>query len=131
MPSMCIVEIWSRQTYAWSIYLFWHLTGDSMQCLATYFMKGMASRITKSWPGLHKALNSMHLQPSITHLVSSWQVFYNLLPYLKFAFKAAHLSILESMEKEKVVHNLFGCVRTSSNPESTRRKKFCNKPRRY
>lgn len=32
------------------------------------------------------------------------QVFFSLFPYLKFAFNAVHLTILESMEKEKVVH---------------------------
>lgn len=80
------------------------LTGDPMQRLATYFMEGLAARITKSWPGLHRALNSTHLQPSISDLALARQVFFSLFPYLKFAFNAVHLTILESMEKEKVVH---------------------------
>jgi hypothetical protein len=75
-----------------------------MQRLATYFMEGLATRITKSWPGLHRALNSTHLQPSIADLMSARQAFFTLFPYLKFAFNAVHLAILESMEKEKVVH---------------------------
>lgn len=80
------------------------LTGDPMQRLATYFMEGLAARITKSWPGLHRALNSTHLQASISDLVLARHVFFSLFPYLKFAFNAVHLTILESMEKEKVVH---------------------------
>lgn len=80
------------------------VTGDPMQRLATYFMEGLAARITKSWPGLYKALNSTHLQPSMADLVSARQVFFTLFPYLKFAFNTVHLTILESMEKEKVVH---------------------------
>lgn len=80
------------------------VTGDPMQRLATYFMEGLAARMTKSWPGLYKALNSTHLQPSMADLLSARHVFFSQFPYLKFAFNAVHLTILESMEKEKVVH---------------------------
>ncbi|GLJ44159.1 hypothetical protein SUGI_0921300 [Cryptomeria japonica] len=79
------------------------LTGDPMQRLATYFMEGLAARITKAWRGLHRALNSTHL-PSIVELVSARQVFYSLFPYFRFAMEAVNLMILEAMQGEKVVH---------------------------
>eukprot|EP00249_Psilotum_nudum_P020122 c27574_g1_i1 orf=939-2711(+) len=79
------------------------LTGDPMQRVATYFMSGMATRITKSWPGLYKALNSTHLS-SIVDLLSARQVFFNLCPYLKFAYTTVNQAILDAMEGEKVVH---------------------------
>eukprot|EP01018_Ginkgo_biloba_P018017 Gb_12385 [translate_table: standard] len=79
------------------------LTGDPMQRVATYFMEGLAARITKSWPGLYKALNSTQL-PSIADLISARQVFFNLCPYLKFAFTVVNQAIMDAMEGEKVVH---------------------------
>lgn len=79
------------------------LTGDPMQRVATYFMEGLAARITKSWPGLYKALNCTHL-PSVSDLLSARQVFFNLCPYLKFAFTIVNQCILDAMEGERVVH---------------------------
>eukprot|EP01018_Ginkgo_biloba_P030930 Gb_13901 [translate_table: standard] len=78
-------------------------TGDSMQRVATYFMEGLAARITKSWPGLYKALNSTHL-PSPADLATARQLFFNLCPYLKFGFIVVNQSIVEAMEGEEFVH---------------------------
>ena len=79
------------------------LTGDPMQRVATYFMEGLAARITKSWPGLYKALHSTHL-PSVMDMLSARQVFFSVCPYVKFAFLMANQAILDAMEGEKVVH---------------------------
>lgn len=79
------------------------LTGDPMQRVATYFMEGLAARITKSWPGLYKALHSTHL-PSVMDVLSARQVFFSVCPYVKFAFLMANQAILDAMEGEKVVH---------------------------
>lgn len=79
------------------------LTGDPMQRVATYFMEGLAARTTKVWPGLYKALNCTHF-PSPSELLSARQIFFNLCPYLKFAFMLVNHSILDAMEGEKVVH---------------------------
>ncbi|CAM6061879.1 unnamed protein product [Sphagnum tenellum] len=79
------------------------LTGDPMQRVATYFMEGLAARITKSWPGVYRALNSTQL-PSIVDMLSARQVFFRFCPYLKFAFLTVNQAILDAMEGEKVVH---------------------------
>ncbi|KAG0583353.1 hypothetical protein KC19_3G129600 [Ceratodon purpureus] len=79
------------------------LTGDPMQRVATYFMEGLAARITKSWPGLYKALHSTHL-PSMIDMLSARQVFFSVCPYIKFSFLMANQAILDAMEGEKVVH---------------------------
>lgn len=79
------------------------LTGDPMQRVATYFMEGLAARITKSWPGLYKALHSTHL-PSVMDIISARQLFFSVCPYVKFAFLMANQAILDAMEGEKVVH---------------------------
>ncbi|KAH9532772.1 hypothetical protein CY35_18G016100 [Sphagnum magellanicum] len=79
------------------------LTGDPMQRVATYFMEGLAARITKSWPGVYRALNSTQL-PSIVDMLSARQVFFSVCPYLKFAFLTVNQAILDAMEGEKVVH---------------------------
>ena len=79
------------------------LTGDPMQRVATYFMEGLAARITKSWPGVYKALHSTQL-PSIMDILSARQVFFSVCPYLKFAFLTVNQAILDVMEGEKVVH---------------------------
>ncbi|KAJ7524967.1 hypothetical protein O6H91_17G030100 [Diphasiastrum complanatum] len=79
------------------------LTGDSMQRVATYFMESLAARITKSWPGVHKALLATRL-PSASELQLAHQVFFNVCPFLKFAFLTVNQAILDAMEGEKVVH---------------------------
>ncbi|CAK9260175.1 unnamed protein product [Sphagnum jensenii] len=79
------------------------LTGDPMQRVATYFMEGLATRITKSWPGVYRALNSTQL-PSIMDMLSARQVFFSVCPYLKFSFLTVNQAILDAMEGEKVVH---------------------------
>jgi hypothetical protein len=79
------------------------LTGDPMQRVATYFMEGLAARITRSWPGLYKALHSTHL-PSPLDLLSARQLFFSVCPYIKFAFLMANQAILDAMDGEKVVH---------------------------
>lgn len=79
------------------------LTGDPMQRVASYFMEGLAARITKSWSGLYKALSCTHL-PSVSDLLSARQIFFNLCPYLKFAFTIVNKCVLDVMEGEKVVH---------------------------
>ncbi|XP_073393543.1 scarecrow-like protein 3 [Physcomitrium patens] len=79
------------------------LTGDPMQRVATYFMEGLAARITKSWPGLHKALHSTHL-PFVMDIISARQLFFSVCPYVKFAFLMGNQAILDAMEGEMVVH---------------------------
>ncbi|KAL3829774.1 hypothetical protein ACJIZ3_018576 [Penstemon smallii] len=77
--------------------------GDTMQRIASYFSEALANRMLKSWPGLHKALNSTKIT-SITEeiLVRKW--FFELCPFLKLSYVITNQAILEAMEGEKVVH---------------------------
>ncbi|KAJ7191090.1 hypothetical protein O6H91_Y524900 [Diphasiastrum complanatum] len=79
------------------------LTGDPMQRVASYFMEGLAARITKCWPGVYKALHCSHL-PSAADLLAAHKIFFNVCPFLKFAFLTVNQAILDAMEGEKVVH---------------------------
>ncbi|GLJ53827.1 hypothetical protein SUGI_1148960 [Cryptomeria japonica] len=78
-------------------------TGDPMQRVATYFMEALAARITKAWPGLHKALNCTHLPPPVDRF-SVRQMLFNLCPFLKVSYAAVNHSIMEAMEGEDFVH---------------------------
>ena len=77
--------------------------GDTMQRIAAYFTEALADRILKTWPGLHKALNSTRISlPSEEILVR--KLFFELFPFLKMAYVITNHAIIESMEGEKMVH---------------------------
>lgn len=77
--------------------------GDTMQRIAAYFTEALADRILKTWPGLHKALNSTKMSfLSEEFLVR--KVFFELFPFLKVAFVLTNQAITEAMEGEKMVH---------------------------
>lgn len=81
-----------------------NLTGGPLQRVATYFMKGLASRVTKAaYPGIYKALNSTCL-PALPDLLAARQVFFGVCPYLKFAFLAVNQAIMDVMQVHKMVH---------------------------
>ena len=77
--------------------------GDTMQRIAAYFTEALADRILKTWPGLHKALNSTRISlPSEEILVR--KLYFELFPFLKMAYVITNHAIIESMEGEKMVH---------------------------
>ncbi|KAJ7544387.1 hypothetical protein O6H91_09G076800 [Diphasiastrum complanatum] len=78
-------------------------TGDPMQRVASYFMEGLAARIIKCWPGVYKALHCSRF-PSAADLLAAHRIFFNVCPFLKFAFLTVNQAILDAMEGEKVVH---------------------------
>ncbi|OIV99614.1 hypothetical protein TanjilG_17424 [Lupinus angustifolius] len=77
--------------------------GDTMQRIAAYFTEALADRILKSWPGLHKALNSTRMT-MISEEILVQKLFYELFPFLKLAFVLTNQAIVEAMEGEKMIH---------------------------
>lgn len=77
--------------------------GDTMQRIAAYFTEALAQRILKSWPGLHKALNSTRIS-SVSEEILVRKLFFDMFPFLKVAFVLTNQAIIEAMEGEKVVH---------------------------
>lgn len=77
--------------------------GDTMQRIAAYFTEALADRILKSWPGLHKALNSTRIS-LISDEILVRKLFFELFPFLKVAFVLTNQAITEAIEGEKMVH---------------------------
>lgn len=77
--------------------------GDTMQRIAAYFTEALAQRILKSWPGLHKALNSTRIS-SVSEEMLVRKLFFDMFPFLKVAFVLTNQAIIEAMEGEKMVH---------------------------
>ncbi|KAE9620251.1 hypothetical protein Lal_00019502 [Lupinus albus] len=77
--------------------------GDTMQRIAAYFTEALADRILKSWPGIHKALNSTRMT-MISEEILVQKLFHELFPFLKLAFVLTNQAIVEAMEGEKMIH---------------------------
>ncbi|OIW05604.1 hypothetical protein TanjilG_23390 [Lupinus angustifolius] len=77
--------------------------GDTMQRIAAYFSEALADRILKSWPGIHKAVNSTRMT-MISEEILVHKLFYELFPFLKVAFVLTNQAILEAMKGEKMIH---------------------------
>ncbi|CAL0329357.1 unnamed protein product [Lupinus luteus] len=71
--------------------------------IAAYFTEALADRILKSWPGIHKALNSTRMT-LISEEIIVQKLFYELFPFLKLAFILTNQAIVEAMEGEKMIH---------------------------
>ncbi|CAK8539290.1 unnamed protein product [Lathyrus sativus] len=77
--------------------------GDTMQRIAAYFTEALADRILKTWPGLHRALNSTRIV-MLSEEILVQKYFFELFPFLKVAYIMTNQAIVESMEGEKMVH---------------------------
>ena len=77
--------------------------GDTMQRIAAYFTAGLADRILKGWPGLHKALNPKQAS-LISEEILVQRLFFELFPFLKLSYVITNQAIIEAMEGEKMVH---------------------------
>jgi len=77
--------------------------GDTMQRIATYFMESLADRILKTWPGIHRALNSTRVT-MLSEEILVQKLFFELFPFLKVAYVLTNQAIIEAMEGEKVIH---------------------------
>ncbi|KAA3485875.1 scarecrow-like protein 3 [Gossypium australe] len=78
--------------------------GDTMQRIAAYFTEALADRILKTWPGLHKAINSTRVVDLVSEQALVRRLFFEVFPFLKAAFLLVNQAIIEAMEGEKVVH---------------------------
>ncbi|KAK4771689.1 hypothetical protein SAY87_032221 [Trapa incisa] len=83
--------------------------GDAMQRIAAHFTEALADRILKSWPGLHKALNSTKIA-SISEHILVHRLFYELCPFLKLSYLITNQAILEAIQGEKMVHIIDLCA---------------------
>ncbi|XP_057450096.1 scarecrow-like protein 3 [Lotus japonicus] len=77
--------------------------GDTMQRIAAYFTEALADRILKTWPGLHRALNSTRIV-MVSEEILVQKLFFELFPFLKVAYILTNQAIIEAMEGEKMVH---------------------------
>ncbi|XP_027361537.1 scarecrow-like protein 3 [Abrus precatorius] len=77
--------------------------GDTMQRIAAYFTEALADRILKTWPGLHRALNSTRII-MVSEEILVQKLFFELFPFLKVAYILTNQAIVEAMEGEKMVH---------------------------
>ncbi|KAK7406039.1 hypothetical protein VNO78_07655 [Psophocarpus tetragonolobus] len=77
--------------------------GDTMQRIASYFTEALADRILKTWPGLHKALNSTRIN-MVSDEILVHKLFFELCPFLKLSYILTNQAIFEAMEGEKMVH---------------------------
>lgn len=77
--------------------------GDAVQRVVTYFSEALGYRIVKHLPGVYKALNSSKTSLSSEDILVQ-KHFYELCPFLKFAYLITNQAIVEAMEGEKIVH---------------------------
>ncbi|MED6206214.1 Scarecrow-like protein 3 [Stylosanthes scabra] len=77
--------------------------GDTMQRIAAYFNEALADRILKTWPGLHRALNSTRIV-MLSEEILVQKLFLELFPFLKVSYILTNQAIVEAMEGEKMVH---------------------------
>ncbi|KAL2329190.1 hypothetical protein Fmac_022617 [Flemingia macrophylla] len=77
--------------------------GDTMQRISVYFMESLADRILKTWPGIHRALNSTRMT-ILSEEILVQRLFFEFFPFLKVAFVLTNQAIIESMEGEKMIH---------------------------
>ncbi|KAJ6392853.1 hypothetical protein OIU77_022353 [Salix suchowensis] len=77
--------------------------GDTMQRIAAYFTAGLADRILKGWPGLHRALNPKQAS-LISEEILVQRLFFELFPFLKLSYVITNQAIIEAMEGERMVH---------------------------
>jgi len=77
--------------------------GDTIQRVAAYFTQALADRILKSWPGLHRALNSTRIA-MVSDEILVHKLFFDLFPFLKMSYILTNQAIVEAMLGEKMVH---------------------------
>lgn len=75
--------------------------GTSAQRVAAYFSEAMSARLVSSCLGIHTALPSI---PHYQKLVSAFQVFNGISPFVKFSHFTANQAIQEAFQREERVH---------------------------
>ncbi|GAV77495.1 GRAS domain-containing protein [Cephalotus follicularis] len=74
--------------------------GTSAQRVAAYFSEAMSARLVSSCLGIYAALPHTHTQK----MVSAFQVFNGISPFVKFSHFTANQAIQEAFEREERVH---------------------------
>ncbi|KAJ7523575.1 hypothetical protein O6H91_18G054900 [Diphasiastrum complanatum] len=77
--------------------------GGSMQRIAAYFAEALTSRLMNSCMGICLPLPGLQLIYN-AHLMSAFQVFNNICPFVKFSNFTANQAILEAFEGEQSIH---------------------------
>ncbi|KAL2936766.1 Protein SCARECROW [Bienertia sinuspersici] len=75
--------------------------GTSAQRVAAYFSEAMSARLVSSCLGIHSSLPSI---PHYQKLVSAFQVFNGISPFVKFSHFTANQAIQEAFQREERVH---------------------------
>ncbi|KAK9690595.1 hypothetical protein RND81_09G139600 [Saponaria officinalis] len=75
--------------------------GTSAQRVAAYFSEAMSARLVSTRLGLHSSLPSV---PHYQKLVSAFQVFNGISPFVKFSHFTANQAIQEAFQREERVH---------------------------
>ncbi|XP_021776273.1 protein SCARECROW-like isoform X2 [Chenopodium quinoa] len=75
--------------------------GTSAQRVAAYFSEAMSARLVSSCLGIHTALPTI---PHYQKLVSAFQVFNGISPFVKFSHFTANQAIQEAFQREERVH---------------------------
>lgn len=75
--------------------------GTSAQRVAAYFSEAMSARLLSSCLGIHTSLPSI---PHYQKLVSAFQVFNGISPFVKFSHFTANQAIQEAFQREERVH---------------------------
>eukprot|EP01018_Ginkgo_biloba_P004689 Gb_19167 [translate_table: standard] len=77
--------------------------GTSVQRVAAYFAEAMSARLVNSCVGMYSPLPKMHSSQS-QRIVSAFQVFNGISPFVKFSHFTANQAIQEAFEREERVH---------------------------
>ncbi|GLJ37082.1 hypothetical protein SUGI_0751540 [Cryptomeria japonica] len=77
--------------------------GTSVQRVAAYFAEAMSARLVNSCVGMYSPLSRMHSSHS-QKIVTAFQVFNGISPFVKFSHFTANQAIQEAFEREQRVH---------------------------
>ncbi|XVF11717.1 hypothetical protein REPUB_Repub08aG0051900 [Reevesia pubescens] len=78
------------------------VSGEPIQRLGAYMLEALRARLEFSGSNICKALKCT--EPTSSELTSYMHIFYNTIPYCKFAYISANIVIKEVMENEAKIH---------------------------
>lgn len=78
------------------------VSGTPIQRLGAYLLEGLRARVESSGSLIYQKLRCD--EPTLSELMSSMHVLYEICPYWKFAYESANAVIMEVMENEPRIH---------------------------